>query len=426
MSTRDDALAVWVFQTGEPLPHLGGSARPMRAANVTDALIAAGHRVTLWSSDFNHQSGRHFTGEDSSVRLSDQLEVRLVHSRGYQRNIGPGRVIDHAQLAHGLRRRLRDASPPDVAFVGYPPIEPAAVLTRWLRAHAVPTLLDVKDQWPDVYLRALPTSAQPLGRVALSGYRHLGRRAMRDATGITSISQPFLEWSLAFAGRPECGADRVVPLTSRPPQIDAGTRAEAERFWDDLGVRPGQLRVAYVGTLSTGLDVDSLVRAARTSDHQFVICGTGSTESVLRNALADRANVVMPGWIDSAQASVLADRTTLALAPYVPEAGFAMSLPNKVFDSLSYGIPLVSSIDGLVQQLIATEGVGHHYSDPTQLGEIITQLLSKPADVTAMRTRARALYDTRFSYDIVYSGLVDHMERLASDSRSRRIHASRL
>lgn len=417
-------MRAWVFQTGEPLPHLGGSARPMRAANVTDALLAAGHHVTLWSSDFNHQEGRHLTGGDARIMVQENLEVRLIHSRGYSRNVGPGRLADHAQLALRLRRLLTEARLPDVAFVGYPPIEPAAVMTRWLRERGVPTMLDVKDQWPDVLLRAVPKQAESVGRLALSAYTYLGRRAMRDATGLTSISQPFLDWSLRFAGRAQQPQDLVLPLTSRRGSPTTSERAGAKRFWDELGVvADGRPRVTYVGTLSSSLDVSGIIAAARASSHQFVICGSGSTEGHFHSALAHEPNVVLPGWVDAPQAAVLAERTTLTMAPYVDEVGFTMSLPNKVFDSLAHGTPMVTNISGLVEALIRDEGVGRYYRDSAELGPTIEALLADPTEVHEMGRRARGLFESAYSFDIVYGGLVSHLEQLSAMNLAGAPHA---
>ncbi len=417
-------LHAWVFQTGEPLPHLGGSARPMRAANVTDALLAAGHRVTLWSSDFSHQESRHLTGRDSRITVHENLEVRLIHSRGYSRNVGAGRLVDHAHLALRLKRLLKEVRLPDVAFVGYPPIEPGAVMTRWLREREIPTLLDVKDQWPEVLLRALPEQAESAGRLALSGYSYLGRRAMHDATGLSSVSEPFLDWALKFAGRPRHDEDMVLPLTSRRCDPTASQRADAESFWNELGVRTdGQPRVAYVGTLSTGLDVEGVIAAARQTSHQFVICGTGSTADRFHAALGDEANVVLPGWVDAPQAAVLAERTSVTLAPYMDETGFSLSVPNKVYDALAYGIPLVTNISGLVAKLVNEEGVGRYYRESASLGPTIEALLSNPAEIHAMSARARGLFERSYSYDIVYGGLVTHLERLAATRLPATRHA---
>lgn len=389
----------------------------MRAANLTDALLAAGHRVVLWSSDFYHQDSRHLTGRDSHITVHDDLEVRLIHSRGYSRNVGPGRLVDHAQLALRLRRLLKEVRLPDVAFVGYPPIEPAAVMTRWLRERGVPTLLDVKDQWPDVLLRAVPAQTQAAGRLALGGYSYLGRRAMRDATAMSSISEPFLEWALDFAGRARQTTDIVAPLTVRPLNMDETNERASADWWDALGVAgDSRPRVAFVGTLGTSFDMRPVARAARDNPAiQFVLCGTGSRESDVRKLLADYPNVVLPGWVNHHQSATLYARSMAVLAPYVETHDFSLSIPNKVFDALQYGLPVVTSLQGTAKSEVLDRGAGFRYC-PTDdsLSAGLRRLSSDAEWRQRMSNAALWLHDTQYSYDIVYGGLVRHLEGLAA------------
>ena len=146
-----DSLTVWLLQTGEPLHIDKGNPRPMRAMNLANSLVEAGHKVVLWSSDYYHQEKRHRNRVGQPIKVSSQLEIRLIPSPGYVRNIGPGRLWDHAVLARNLKKMLREEySQPDVGFVGYPPIETAVVMTGWLSARGIPSLLDLKDQWPSL------------------------------------------------------------------------------------------------------------------------------------------------------------------------------------------------------------------------------------------------------------------------------------
>ena len=187
-------LTVWILQTGEPLHIDGDNPRPMRAMNLSNALVKAGHKVVLWSSAFYHQQKRHRSTNSRTIKVYDHLEIRLIPSRGYRRHIGMSRLIDHAQLAFNLKKMLcREKFVPDVAFIGYPPIETAAVLARWLAKRGVPTLLDVKDQWPTLFLDAVPLPLKPLGQMVLWPYFTLARRAMQNATGISGMANSFLD-----------------------------------------------------------------------------------------------------------------------------------------------------------------------------------------------------------------------------------------
>src|SRR6478672_6049610 len=91
-------LTIWILQTGEPLHVDPGDPRPMRAMNLANALVDAGHHVVVWSSAFSHTDRRHRSPGVERTVISENLEYRLIPSPGYARNVGLGRLWDHAML----------------------------------------------------------------------------------------------------------------------------------------------------------------------------------------------------------------------------------------------------------------------------------------------------------------------------------------
>ncbi len=429
MNTYDlSNLLIWVFQTGEPLPIDGKNVRPMRAINLCNALIQAGHKVILWSSAFYHQEKRHRSFTTQTIKISDNLEVRLIPSCGYQRHIGLRRLIDHAQLAFNLNKMLKHVKDlPDVAFIGYPPIETAAVLTRWLAKRGVPSLLDVKDQWPSLFLDAVPVPLRPLGRVILWPYFHLAQRAMRDVTGLSAMANSFLDWALEFAERSRSENDGVFPLTTPLGQVSATQLEEGRRWWDEQGVLDdGRPRVCFVGSFMSIFDFKPVQEAAKKlSACQFVICGDGGSSIELRAMMSGLPNVYFPGWMDRPKIEALAERCQEALAPYLNIENFTKNLPNKIVDALSLGLPILCPLQGEVASLIAEHGVGMRYGTDSgkSLYDCIQTLINDPMLQRTMSLKARALYAERFSFDMVYGGLVKHLEKLAgARSRGTPIH----
>jgi len=213
-------LLIWILQTGEPLPSDDGLHRPMRAINLTNALTSAGHNVVLWSAVFNHQTKTHRHNGYKSIQYSENLEIRLIPSPGYKNNIGFGRLFDHMILAKNLIKLLKQEKvEPDAAFIGYPPIEVASVMTHWLKKRNIPCLLDIKDQWPSFMVDALPRSFQSIGRAMLSPYFYLAKRTMKEATGLSAMADDFLKWALDFSNRERTNNDLTAPLTTENCQI---------------------------------------------------------------------------------------------------------------------------------------------------------------------------------------------------------------
>ncbi len=421
-------MKVWLLQTGEPLPSDPGNPRPMRAMNLANALVQAGHNVVLWSSTFNHQEKRHRGHGPQRIVVSPNLEIRLLPSPGYRRNIGPGRLWDHAALGFALKKRLKEESVlPDVAFVGYPPIETAAVMTRWLSRRGVPCLLDVKDQWPSVFTKVFPFLLQPLAAIAFLPYYYLGRRAMRDATGITAMADPFLKWALTFSNRLPNEADRIVSLTTPTGQIPVADLQEARKWWDAKGIlADGRGRVCFVGSHSRAFDMSAVAEAAHELAAQgtpceFVLCGDGELTTEWRRLMSGAATVVFAGWVSRPQVEALAERSMAALAPYYSTGSFVMSVPNKIIDAFALGLPILSPLEGEVRRLIALHHVGWSYGSGTgtSLAQCLRRLLADSALRQEASSNALRLYRDAFSFDRVYGGLVQHLESLVQEHREQ-------
>ena len=397
--------------------------------NLANSLVEAGHKVVLWSSDYYHQEKRHRNRVGQPIKVSSQLEIRLIPSPGYVRNIGPGRLWDHAVLARNLKKMLREEySQPDVGFVGYPPIETAVVMTGWLSARGIPSLLDLKDQWPSLFLDAMPVKLRAVGRLILSPYFCYSKLAMRDATGLSSMADSFLQWGLEFLGREKSPNDGVFPLTSPSLPLGEDKLKEARLWWDKQGIyAEGQsLRLVFIGSHMSVFDFVPIRDAAlsfskRGSKVQFVICGDGGFSTQLRTMMANIPNVVFPGWVDRAQIEVLAERSNVALIPYRNIDSFIRSIPNKVIDALSLSLPILSPLLGEVANLISNHGVGLRYG--TDSGKSLVQCIEILSDNPVLRQQlsmnALNLYREKFAFESVYGGLVKHLEALSKEYQPR-------
>jgi glycosyltransferase involved in cell wall biosynthesis len=417
-------MRVWILQTGEPLHCDKGDPRPMRAMNLANELVAQGISVELWGAAFNHQSRRHRTRRFESIRVNELLTIHLIPSMGYRQNIGLGRLIDHAQMGYRLWKLLRSGrfEKPDIAFVGYPPIELAWVMLRWLKGKGVPSFIDVKDQWPIIFIRALPRALQPLAKIILVPYFLMAKFAMRDATAITSMSEPFLNWSLKFCGRPRQPYDAVIPLVPPPLPMTDRQIKDARLWWLAAGLDLQKDRCfTFVGSLSAVFDFSAL-RGAMDDllllhpECKVVLCGSGAEEHKVKSLFANLPNVMFPGWVDAPKITVLMSVTVGTIAPYRNLQDFQLSVPNKVLDSFMFCQPVVTSLQGMVSDIITRAGVGIVCSDDSEgWFAALCCLLEDPELRRSMSSRAGLLYEEQFNVGRVYGELVNNIKTLAEN-----------
>ena len=415
-------MKVWILQTGEPLQIDGENVRPMRAINLSNMLIRYGHDVTIWSSDFYHQKKTHRYNTKTDIKVSDKLTIRLIPSCGYKHNISIARLIDHVQLSRNLKNYLKQYRElPDVAFIGYPPIETSFVFTNWLKRRGVPTLLDVKDQWPDIFVDALPKPIRPFGQIIFYPYFYMARKIMKEVTGISSMADGFLNWALKNVNRKKTVNDKVFPLTTKSRNINKIELEIARKWWDENGIlNNGTPRVFFVGSVSRAFDFEPIFEAARyylfnNMKCEFVICGEGELTSVLKKKANGLSNIFFAGWINRPQIEALAERSIASLAPYLNIANFITNIPNKIIDSLSLGIPILCPLKGEVENLIKTYKVGLQYSNKRgkSLFDCINTLIINSKLQNEISINSRKLYEKHFSFEKVYISLVKHLEMMA-------------
>lgn len=421
-------MNIWIYQTGEPLHVDRNQLRPMRAINLANFLVDKGHDVTIWSSAFFHQKKEHRCKKFSELVINDKLTIKLIPSRGYKKNIGVGRLYDHFQLAVNLYAQLKsfNGKYPDVAFIGYPPIEANFILGKWLSKNKIPFLLDVKDQWPHIFIRKLPVSLKPIGKIIFQPYFSCGRALFTEAAAIVSISQSFLKWSQDFAKREAKPEDIVAPLTLPKNQLDDLSRNQSINRWANQGVvLDGSVPVfCFVGSLSNSFDFQPIIDVAmrfksQNIRAQFVIAGDGELYSQIKNSSEELDNVIMPGWISEPDISTLLSSATASLAPYRNTSDFEASIPNKVIDAMAYGLPLLSSLKGEVKSLIDDYEIGFFYDTKETLLQHCLMLSSDKAKTKTIRKSVANCYDKEFNFHAVYLRLVSLIENIGKPNNER-------
>lgn len=412
-------MNIWILQTGEPVHSDQDASRPMRAMNLANKLVERGHSVVLWTSAFHHRDKRHRFKAYKEIDISKNLQIRLVPSSGYKRNISISRFYDHCVLAQNIRKCLKDCeNGPDVAFVGYPPIEAAYVMGQWLKKKNIPYLLDVKDQWPNILVESVPKPVRPWARILLEPYYFIAKKTMKNATGICTHTSGFANWSLAFSNKEKSSADFIAPLTAPIDAISPEEMGAALNWWSNQEIeKTCKIRVIFVGSFSRAFDFKTVFSAAtqlknENIDCEFVLCGDGERADELRSAAANLDNVKIIGWIDRPKIIALSLISNLTIAPYKNTNDFSISIPNKIIDSLSLGLPVLSSLQGVVSDLLSQNKIGLSYFNISDLVDSVKTLQRDGQIHMEMSTNAKNLYKSEFDFDTVYSALSEKLENL--------------
>ena len=179
-------------------------------SNLGTELSARGHQVIWWTSTHSHQTKTCFFDADRTIALSENFQLRLLHSGGYPKNLSWQRLVHHNRFAWKLFQQMNLQPRPDVVVCCLPIVEAVYACLRYTRRFGIPLVVDIRDPWPDIWLERIPPILEPLAKLALSPYYFVTRRAFARAEVLVSISNRWLRWAIESGRRGVCELDSVI------------------------------------------------------------------------------------------------------------------------------------------------------------------------------------------------------------------------
>lgn len=427
-------MNVWLVTIGEPVPvDESFTDRLHRTGQLAAFLASQGHSVTWWTSTFDHFSKKHHFDSDTVVFPEESLRIMLLHGCGYSSNMSFSRIKDQRQIAAKFALQSRNQTQkPDIILSSLPTIELCDEVVNYGKEQRVPVVLDMRDMWPDILVDSIPGPARWLARLVLSPMFKQAARACRGADAITGITEDFVDWGVAKAGRERIAVDQSFPFAYVTNPLAPERIAQAQEYWDQQGIPkcPEDFVVCFFGTISHQLDVNTLIKAARLLKSRmqpvkFVICGTGDTLEQHRQAAEDCTNMLFPGWMNAAQIKVLMQRSSLGLDPMPDRYDFLATINNKALEYISAGLPVVSSPKaGVLYRLLKENdcGVSHDMGDSEALADILEGLVVDKQRLRQLSENASRLFESTFTLERVCTNLENYLLEIVSRTSNTNIN----
>jgi glycosyltransferase involved in cell wall biosynthesis len=274
------------------------------------------------------------------------------------------------------------------------------------------TVFEVRDLWPEA---AIQMGAIRRGGVPAALGRALERAAYRASSAVVALSPGMAEGVIASGVAPERVS--VVPNSSDTDLFIPGPKDPGivERFGLD-----GRFVVGYTGAVGPSNAVEAQLPAAArelqsrgADDVTFLVVGDGKSMPALREAVADLPNVVVAGSMAKHELPRVTRTCDVLLVLFADVPILAMNSPNKLFDALASGRPVIVNSPGWTKELVESSGAGLYVpaGDGGALAIAIEGLARDPEARERMGERARALAVSDFSRDELAARVLDVLER---------------
>ncbi len=374
--------------------------RAMRAAT---ALKEAGFAVSI----IDIESGHAQTVEGHSNGIC--IKHLVVHSSFSATRFKQWALVKAAQLfLRGTFHLLQ--TPADIYHASEVTALPACYIAARLRRK--PLIFEAYE----LPLGDLPPSAMSRSRRLLHLLlTMLLAHIIPRCAGIITVSPP-----IAQVLRERYSISRVSLIRNVPPYRVV---PKNDRLRQLLGLNPHARIALYQGYLEPGRSLDILVRAAAFLEPDTVIVmmgkGFGATPSQLKTLIAsegvaDRVKIIpavpyeeLLDWAASADVGLI------VFSPhYAPN--IQMLLPNKLFEYLMAGLPVLASQLDAVAEVIRTHDVGQVLSSlaPADVGAAINGLLADPVALARMRRKALEVAQREFCWEKEKNFLIQFYQSL--------------
>jgi glycosyltransferase involved in cell wall biosynthesis len=361
--------------------------------------VKKGHEVTIVTSVYAKSDLK------AKQLVSDQvvegirvkvINVLIDNRQGYIKRMWT--FFQYAMLSSWFALTLKA----DVVIASSGPITVGipGLMARWFRRRKL--VFEARDLWPEGAVKMGVLKNQTLIKLAY----WFERVCYKNSKAIVGLSP---------------GIQQDIQLRFPKANVYSVTNAANINLFASpqpySGVLPPRSYALYFGNIGQVnhseylLDAAKLLLENKRDDINILFIGEGQLKAELKKRVADEkiSNVtfldLMPksalvGYVQNALASVI---------PLKPIPVFDTSSPNKLFESMAAGVPIIQTTQGWIKEFIAEHKVGFTVNghEPEQLADILIELKDNPSLAKKTGARGAAVAVKFFDKDYLAANMLE-------------------
>ncbi|TCS95653.1 glycosyltransferase family 4 protein [Hazenella coriacea] len=346
-------MRIWLANHYAVPPNIAGITRHYELAK--EWVTEEDAEVTLFLSKFVHPR-RTFITEEELRELEDVegLDLNWLWSFPHQSNDFK-RIINMGSFAvtfflDGLFKKK-----PDVLIASSPHLFTAFAGWMLSKLKGVPFVFEVRDLWPDSLIKMGGLNNGEVVRLLLWMESFLYQQADQIIV-LTEHQRKFIADKGIPISKIELIPNGIVMDSWRP---DPAKRAEYRR---KMGVTEEQFVAIYTGAHGPANALEYVVKAGRHLDPRMaiVLIGDGPEKEKLLKIKREEGldNVHLLDPVPKAEIFDYTQAADCGIISLADNEVFRGARPNKLFDYTFIGLPIVTTVDGEVREIVENNKVG--------------------------------------------------------------------
>ena len=243
-----------------------------------------------------------------------------------------------------------------------------ALYLKWFKK--IPYIFEVRDLWPEV-----PIQMGAIKNTALICLTRLFEKTIyKNAKHVIALSPGMQDGVKKYI---------LKEKTSMIPNM-----AKKDKFWPrnkdvvlekKLGLKPNSFKVTHFGALGLANGANTIIESAKflkdDDTVEFLFVGGGATEEELKKECQKNRleNVKFLGSFPMKETSEIVNLSDISIVSFKDLPILYTNSPNKLFDSLSAGKPIIVNSAGWTKDMVEKYNCGY-YVDPNQPQDLVDKV----------------------------------------------------
>lgn len=391
-------------------PRLGGGIRSYKFAQ---ALLKRGHIVTIVCGGADDKFALPNISPNIKRGTVDGIDIIQIRVHTSNQDSLYKRATDFIKFGLiGIKVALKEEY--EVLFATSTPLTAGipGIFMKWFGKRKK-FVFEVRDLWPE-----LPKALGLKNPVLLVGMSILEKISYKKADACVGLSPGICD---GIAKRVKSG--KAIELIPNGCDLDIFDEGPTPDYIAE-GINPGDVVAIFPGAhgvangLEAVLDAAIILKQRGRSDIKVLFIGRGKVKEKLIKRAKDEnlSNCVFIDPVSKFELNKIMARADIGLMVLknVPAFYYGTS-PNKFFDYIASGLPVVNNYPGWLADLISEHkcGVAVNPDSPKEFANALIHLADNPDLRREMGSNARKLAEDRFSRERLSQAFVDFIERIA-------------
>lgn len=275
---------------------------------------------------------------------------------------------------------------------------PALVLQKLKR---IPYLFEVRDLWPEVPIQMGGLKNKWAIKLAL----WFEKTIYKNASHIVALSPGMADGVINTGISP----DKVTMIPNMAKIDKFWSRSVNTELMNELNITPDTFKIIYFGAMGEANAIEYILETAEllknNSEIEFLFIGNGSKKDLIEETIVNKklANVKYLGLFSMEKTSELVNICDVSLVTFSNIPILYTNSPNKLFDSLSAGKPIIVNSKGWTKTLVEENNCGLYVDpeSPEDFMEKVLQLKDAPDTRRIMGLNSRKLAESKYDKSIL-------------------------